>query len=100
MLIFEYLKKRNPKGKIGTFYRNYDKLGFFGKAFWGIMFINWIPMVVSLVFLLSVGIAWNFIECGVLFYIALGIVGLVFIPWVLSGIVNSIKEYREVRPRY
>jgi hypothetical protein len=99
MLIFEYLKKKSLKGKIGTFYRDYEKLNFFKKMLWWIMFINWIPMVLSLVFFLGTTIAWNFVDCGTLFYISLGCVIVVFLPWLVSGFVNSIREYRDIIPK-
>ena len=100
MLIFNFIAKKRPGGTIGRFYRNYDNLKWFKKMLWRIMFINWIPMVFSLVFFLGTTIAWNFVDCGTIFYISLGCVIAVFLPWLVSGFVNSIREYRDIMPKY
>lgn len=94
MLIFNYLRTKNVDGKIAKFYYGYEGLNWFQKIIWHIIFVNWIPMTLSVANLLSAGIAWNFIECPGWFWSALGIVAIVFIPWIVIGFINSIKELK------
>lgn len=95
MIIFNLIKDKRPNGKIAKFYNSYENLNWFGKAIWHIIFVNWIPMAVSVVFLLVCSILWNFIECGTLFYVSLGFVGVVFLPWIIWGILSIINDCRD-----
>lgn len=93
MIIFNWLKDRNKNGKIRKFYDSYETLGVFRKMLWCIMFINWIPMGISLVLLLASAIAWNFNDdCSTFFWVSLCITGAVYVPWIVSGFVNSLRE--------
>lgn len=93
MVVFNWLKNRNKVGKIANFYDSYETLGFFGKLLWWVMFVNWIPMALSLALLLASAIAWNFSDdCSTFFWVSLCITGIVYVPWLVSGIVNSIRE--------
>ena len=93
MIIFNWLKDKNKDGKIRKFYDSYETLGTFGKILWWIMFINWIPMAASLALLLSAAIAWNFNDnCSTFFWVSLCITAVVFMPWIISGFVNSLRE--------
>lgn len=94
MITFNYLAEKNPEGKLAKFYYKYEELNWFLKVLWHIIFVNWIPMALSVANLLGAGIAWNFIECPGWFWSALGIVAVVFIPWVTIGFINSIKELK------
>lgn len=95
MIIFNLIKDKRPNGNVAKFYNNYENLKWFGKMIWHIAFVNWIPMVASLGFLLLVGILWNFVECWTLLYIALGFVGVVFLPWIIWGLFSIIKDCRD-----
>lgn len=94
MLIFNYLKDRNERGKLARFYHNYPNLNWLQKILWHLAFVNWIPMVLAVANLLAAGIAWNFTECPGWFWSALVIVGVVFLPWITIGFINSIKELK------
>ena len=96
MITFNLIKEKHPKGKLARFYNNYPVLNPFEKALWYLLFVNWIPMVASIALLLIAGICWNFVECPGFFYTSLAITGLVFLPWIVSGFVNSIKEHTKV----
>lgn len=100
MIIFNWLAKKNEK--IKKFYDSYDQLGIAGKMLWWLMFVNWIPMVLSLALLLTSAVVLNFNEDSdgayIFFWVSLGITALVFVPWIISGIVNSIKETKNIRP--
>lgn len=92
MLVFNYIAEHYPNGKIAKFQRSYDSLNNAQKVLWWIMFINWIPMGTSLLLLLIAAILWNFIDCGTFFYVSLGIVAVVFLPWIVYGFCSIFRR--------
>ena len=92
MLIFNYIAEHYPEGKIAKFYKSYDSLNTAKKVLWWIMFINWIPMGASLLLLLIASILWNFIDCETFFWVSLGIVAVVFLPWIIYGFTSIFRR--------
>lgn len=92
MIIFNSIRRKNKNGRIAKFYKNYESLNVCQKILWHLLFINWIPMVASISLLLIAAILWNFVECPGFFYVSLGIVGIVFLPWIISGLTSIFKE--------